>query len=114
MGPWVARALRRRGFRDVEPQAAVHVLRCAGALDFGRHAANLAALRVPTLVAWAEDDPLVESAVGELLYWRAPAGPRVRFPSGGHNIQKTRAIELGEALVAWCGELARGFEVVER
>ena len=35
-----------------------------------------------------------------------PAGPRLVFPSGGHNIQKTRAVEIADALVAWARDPA--------
>ncbi len=70
-------------------------------LSLERHKQNLASLRIPTLVAWTEDDHLVEKAISEELYWACPHGPRLAFPDGGHNLQKTRAVELGEALTAW-------------
>lgn len=73
----------------------------AGMLDFADHAARLRALRLPTLVAWAEDDRLVEAAIGETMAEILPPGPRLVWPTGGHNIQKTRADELGPALAGF-------------
>ena len=57
------------------------------------------------LVAWCQDDPLVERQIGEELAQAAPAGPRLVFPTGGHNLQKTHAVELGEVLVPWVRRL---------
>ncbi len=74
---------------------------CAGAIDWARHAANLRAIRVPCLVAWAEDDPIVEAAIAEELAAALPEGPRLRFPDGGHALQKHHAVEIGEALRRW-------------
>lgn len=103
-GP-LERAYEGFGFRHTTPVGRHHALQCVGALRFPEHAANLAAVRVPTLVAWTEDDPLVEKAVSEELYWRVATGPRVRFPDGGHNLQKSRAVELADTLVAWSEQL---------
>lgn len=58
-----------------------------------------AALRVPTLVAYAEDDPFIEAAIAEELAAAVPEGPRLRFASGGHNPQKHQACEIAEALI---------------
>ncbi len=65
------------------------------------HASRLRRVRVPTLVAWAEDDRLIEPAIGDGLAATLPAGPRLRFTQGGHGLQHTRAEEIGAALVAW-------------
>jgi hypothetical protein len=46
------------------------------------------------------DDPFVEPEVIVDLLAAVPDGPRVRFPDGGHNLQKTRVV-LAEALVPW-------------
>lgn len=92
----------RAGFsRSLPDQALVQSAHRVAWCDFERHARNLRTLRLPTAVAWCEDDPMVEPAISEELYWNSPTGPRIAFGSGGHNLQKTRAIELGEALSAW-------------
>ena len=74
-------------------------MKSSGRISFRAHRRNLARLRCPTLVAWAANDRLVEDAIGEDLATCVPEGPRLRFESGGHNLQKTEAVELGEALV---------------
>jgi pimeloyl-ACP methyl ester carboxylesterase len=58
------------------------------------------------MVACARDDPFVEVAISKELYWRCPEGPRLEFPDGGHNIQKSRAVELAAALDAWAQQLS--------
>jgi pimeloyl-ACP methyl ester carboxylesterase len=63
-------------------------------------------VRAPSFLAWAEDDPLVEGAIGLELGRALPAGPRISWPEGGHNIQKSRAIELGRELSSWLSRSA--------
>jgi pimeloyl-ACP methyl ester carboxylesterase len=58
-------------------------------------------LCLPTLVAYAADDDLVEVEIGDELADVCPAGPRLRFPTGGHNPQKMRCREIAEAIRAW-------------
>ena len=55
--------------------------------------------RVPTLTAWAEDDPFIEKAVLEEHAALLPPGPRLSWREGGHNVQKSQAVELAAALV---------------
>lgn len=95
------REFERSGFKSWTREQHVHSIHCLAALRFSEHARNLKRLRLPTLVAWAADDPFIEEAISEALYWQCPEGPRVRFDTGGHNLQKTRAIELASALVEW-------------
>lgn len=68
-------------------------------LDFEEMTRNAKALTMPTLMSWAQDDPLVQAHVSEGLAEVAPQGPRLRYEQGGHNLQKTRAIEVSEALL---------------
>lgn len=96
----VRKGFVRAGFpRSTPDREMVAALIDASALDFAQHEANLKALDVPTMLAWADDDKLVEPAIGEQIAALVPEGPRLRWTSGGHNIQKTHAAELGEALV---------------
>ena len=101
----LSRPLARQGFQAAgfpsyyDDASLRHTLRCAGALDFDEVARAHGAVKVPTLVAWAEDDPLIEPEVALDVVDRVPAGPRLRWPVGGHNIQKTHAQELGPALL---------------
>ncbi len=78
------------------------VARCIAVISRFSHAEHRDAverLRVPCFGAWTDDDPFVEPEVIAELLAAAPEGPRVRFDDGGHNLQKTRAIELADALV---------------
>jgi pimeloyl-ACP methyl ester carboxylesterase len=74
-------------------------------LSFQEHRRAVESLRVPVLGAWTEDDPLVEPEIPLELLAACPDGPRLRFATGGHNVQKTHATEVGRALrefVAHC------------
>jgi pimeloyl-ACP methyl ester carboxylesterase len=77
-----------------------HTTRCLGVLDFEAQLRNTTAWKGPTLAAWAEDDFFIEPEVLEEHAAALPAGPRLTWKTGGHNIQKTKAVELAEALVA--------------
>jgi len=79
----------------------VQTLRMAGALDFELHLANCRTLTQPCLVAWARDDRLVAPHIIEGLVEVVPEGPRLCFETGGHNLQKTQATEIAEALRCW-------------
>lgn len=66
-----------------------------------RHQERIARVRAPSLVAWAEDDRLVEADVVADLAEALPPGPRLVFPEGGHALQKSRSLEIGQALLRW-------------
>jgi pimeloyl-ACP methyl ester carboxylesterase len=95
----VRRAFLSMGFSPLVTGAEVaHTLRCIAGTRFGDQVTHVKALRCPTLLAWAEDDAFIEPAVFEELAAALPAGPRLRWPTGGHNPQKAHALELGEAV----------------
>ena len=73
----------------------------AAKVDFAAHGARIAALKLPTLLAWARDDRIVEARVIDELAPLCGPGARLRFEAGGHNLQKTKAVEIGAALKAW-------------
>lgn len=83
----------------------IHTVHRVATADFRRHRHNLAEVRCSTLVAWCEDDAMVEVAIAEDLAARCAPGPRLSWPEGGHSLQKTRAAELGPAVAAWAIEL---------
>lgn len=92
-------AMRQAGFpASTTVGEAAQTLRIVGRLDFGALQRNVAALQVPTLAAHAQDDPFIEPPVQRELWGALPQGPRLWFDDGGHNIQKSRALELGAAL----------------
>ena len=112
---WLAMPLLRRGwaklgFPSSTPRdAMVQSLHWTVALDFeaiGRDIAALGAGSLPTLVAWADDDRLVERAISVELAAALPDGPRLTFEQGGHNLQKTCAVELAEGLAGFVGSVA--------
>lgn len=110
LGPAVLR-LYRLGMRAAGFPSSItvpEVARCLAVLarfSFAEHRDALARVRVPCAGAWTADDTFVEPAVIEELLAAAPDGPRLRFADGGHNLQKTRAIEIADALVPWLREL---------
>jgi pimeloyl-ACP methyl ester carboxylesterase len=56
-----------------------------------------------TLLAYARDDHMVETRISEELAAALPAARVLAFDSGGHNLQKTRAAELAQALLEELG-----------
>ena len=82
----------------------------AGAKNFETHAHNLEQMTQPTLVAWAKDDRVIPPKFIEPLVARVPKGPRLCFDEGGHNIQKTQAVEIAQAVL---GMLGFGEDVME-
>ncbi|MBC8073771.1 MAG: alpha/beta fold hydrolase [Deltaproteobacteria bacterium] len=104
LGPAVLRiyrlAMRAAGFPSSVTVA--EVARCLELLSqfsFAAHRRAVASLRVPCFGAWTDDDALVEPEVVMELLAAARPGPRLRFADGGHNLQKTHASEIAEALV---------------
>ena len=95
-------AFTRTGFPASTPQEDLFVtMETISALRFEhirRSATELARHEVRVALANADDDRLVEPAIGEALAERL-GGRLHRFDTGGHNLQKTRAVELA-ALVA--------------
>ncbi len=109
--PGVGRALlpksrkiyRRMGFPNADTLT-THELRVdlanVMAIDFFAARRRAAAVRARALVAWAEDDRLVEPEIGQKLAVVIPDAQTAAYPTGGHNIQKTRARELSERIAA--------------
>lgn len=100
--PLIVRGFRAAGFPPgVSWPAMQHTLRCAAAIDFDENRAIFSAVQAPTLVAWTEDDLLIEAAISTELAAAMPDGPRLSWPTGGHASVKSRAAELAEGLSAW-------------
>jgi pimeloyl-ACP methyl ester carboxylesterase len=101
MLPRLRESMLSAGFRGHSDIALLQTMHLVAAHSFSLHNQALSRIAVPTMVAWCEDDPLVESAISEELYWHCAGGPRIAFPDGGHNPQKHKAVELSESLTAW-------------
>jgi pimeloyl-ACP methyl ester carboxylesterase len=83
-------------------------LRALGALDFPRIRRAVQRPLPPTLIAYARDDHMLESWISEELVRALPGARVLVFEQGGHNLQKTRAVELARAIKeAMAGEAAR-------
>lgn len=96
----------RAGFPASTSDTAIRqCMRIVSGLRFPELRAAFAGVRAPSFLAWAEDDPLVEGAIGLELAMTLPAGPRLTFDRGGHNVQKSHAIEIGAALSTWIASL---------
>ena len=83
------------GLPDHALQQSMHII---NHLRFARQRANAARVRVPTLVAWTEDDHFIESDIGRELAEAIPHARGLSFSAGGHHLQKTRATEIGRAV----------------
>ena len=102
--PAIRRLYALQGFpRYLTDDERAYALLDAAAFDFAEHRANLAAMRVPTMVAWAQDDPVIPEATFRALADLVPSGPRLQFPDGGHNVQKTHAQAIADAIVGFAG-----------
>lgn len=100
--PLARRAFIRTGFpRSMTDDAILATLRYASNTRFEEHVANAARLRCPALVAWSEDDHIIPPAYVSELAGACPPGPRIAYRQGGHNLQKSRAIELSAAIEQW-------------
>jgi pimeloyl-ACP methyl ester carboxylesterase len=100
-------AYRRAGFPSflTDDELAMTSLD-SGAADFPQYRRALdatAAAGLPTLIAWAGDDRQVPPRHSAALHAHAGPGPRIAFAAGGHNLQKTRAAELGAMLRSFLG-----------
>lgn len=105
LAPLLRVAFERGGFRGYPISELYRTMACVAETSFDEHRENVRALHVPTLVAWCDDDPLIEADIAAELAAACPNGPRLHFPAGGHNPQKTHADELAQALITWAYEL---------
>lgn len=99
--PRVREQYRRRRFPGFETMSSAQFslqLFALGATDFEAIRRAVRAPLPPTLHAYACDDHMVETHVSEELADVLPGARVLRFAEGGHNIQKTRAVEIGAAI----------------
>jgi pimeloyl-ACP methyl ester carboxylesterase len=92
---------RRRRFPGADtmaPETFAIQFRAISAADFPALRAAATGPLPPTLLAWAKDDAMVESAIEEELAAVMPAAKTIVYEDGGHNIQKTQAPSLARAI----------------
>ena len=100
------KGFEKAGFpKDVSDDSIRQSMHIIAHLDFDRQRANMEALRVPSLLAWAEDDTFIEGPISAKMAEACSPGPRLGFVEGSHYIQKTRSVEIGDALLAWLPSL---------
>ncbi len=68
--------------------------RVISALRFDRIARVARRIKAPTLVVFSQDDHLLEADIGVELAAGIPGAERLEYADGGHNLQKTKAVEL--------------------
>lgn len=99
LAPAIRRLYTMQGFPSyLTDDERAFALLDAAAFDFAEHRANLTGMRAPTMVAWATDDPVIPAGTFKALAAMVPAGPRLAFSDGGHNVQKTHAVEIAQAI----------------
>ncbi len=90
--------------RGISDEVMRHTVYASAHISFDELNAAYGALKADILIANADDDPLIEPAITDELAELLP-GTRLRWPTGGHGIIKSRATELAEALEAfWPGQ----------
>jgi pimeloyl-ACP methyl ester carboxylesterase len=92
------RALRLPGGPELDAHTISVHFRAISAMDFRRLKGAARGPLPPTLVSYARDDRVVEREVSEELIRALPGCQSLVFDEGGHNLQKTRAVELGSAI----------------
>jgi pimeloyl-ACP methyl ester carboxylesterase len=105
--PAVREQYRRRRFPGADEMTAEELRRQLLAIagcDLGLMRRLVARPLPRTLLAYARDDHMVETRVSEELAAALPSARVLAFDTGGHNLQKSRAMELARALLEELGE----------
>lgn len=98
-----AKALEKSGFRDVTERDALRTIQCLNSWSWERQNENARLIAQPSFCAWCDDDPLIEPEIVKELM-DVLGCDRLHFQTGGHNPQKTQAIELAVKITAWIDE----------
>lgn len=106
--PLATAIFRSLGFSRVTIPEMVRVLECLDTWDWDAGPALARQVRAPTFLAACDDDSLVERGITDELSDALPRGLRLRFPTGGHVLQKTRREDILMALLPWLAGLGRG------
>jgi pimeloyl-ACP methyl ester carboxylesterase len=109
---WLVRQLYIKSFKfpdsDLPDYFTAGIVRCATA-DFNLFAKHLEQSRsLPSFLAWAKDDALIEEEIFLNVSKVCHPGPRLAFERGGHNVQKTKASFLADELAQWMNKVVQG------
>ena len=97
--PLVLYSFKKSGFKETKREILLHTLDCVVDTSFEDHCDHISKLKIPTAVIWANDDSFIEPEIFIELGDAVPEGPRLEFSAGGHNIQKSRALEMASVLL---------------
>ncbi|GMF12924.1 unnamed protein product [Phytophthora lilii] len=114
---WLVRQLYIKSFKFPDSKLPDYftagIARCATA-DFPLFAEHLEKNRsLPSFLAWAKDDALIEEDIFLDVSAVCHPGPRLAFEQGGHNVQKTKASFLADELTSWMRDVVQGKELSE-
>ncbi|GMF46911.1 unnamed protein product [Phytophthora fragariaefolia] len=112
---WLVRQLYIKSFKFPDSKLPDYftagIVRCATA-DFPLFARHLEQNRsLPSFLAWAKDDALIEEEIFLDVSAVCHPGPRLAFERGGHNVQKTKASFLADELASWMATVVQGKEL---
>jgi len=99
--PLVRAQYRRRRLPGADQLGAAELalqLQAIAAVDFGLLRQAVAGRLPPALHCYSRDDHMIETHISEELSRALPGARVLAFDQGGHNIQKTHAPEIGQAL----------------
>ncbi|RLN50017.1 hypothetical protein BBJ29_002963 [Phytophthora kernoviae] len=102
---WLIKQLFTRMYQFPDPgfpdYFTAGIVRCASA-DFSLFAKHIEKNNaLPSFLAWAKDDALIEEEIFLDVSAKCHPGPRLAFERGGHNIQKTKAAILSDEMAKW-------------
>ncbi|KAG1686199.1 hypothetical protein DVH05_007081 [Phytophthora capsici] len=114
---WLVRQLYIKSFKFPDSKLPDYftagIARCATA-DFPLFAKHLEKNRsLPSFLAWAKDDALIEEKIFLDVSAVCHPGPRLAFEKGGHNVQKTKASFLADELADWMNSVVKGEDLSE-
>ncbi len=95
------------GFRNVTNLEVERTLTSLNHLSWRDYRERVERVAQPSFCAWANDDQVIESDISREVADALPPGPRLEFETGGHNIQKSRAVEIADSLVPWALDALR-------
>ena len=100
--PQIRKGFKRAGFRKpLDDEHICRTMQAVASWSFSIYPQLTQQLQAPVFGAYCQDDHLIEEAIMEEFLKVCPDGPRLVFTEGGHNLQKTQAIEIAEALTDW-------------